>query len=87
MLPKDIDNLSKIKWSCRRGMLELDVILGNFLHKAYPSLTDKDKQLFITLLNNNDNDLFAWILGKHQVEDPDMHRIITLVRKNARSDF
>ena len=30
-----IESMQRIRWACRRGMLELDVLLGNFLDHAY----------------------------------------------------
>ena len=40
----------RLRWSCRRGMLELDVLLGNFLEEAYFGLTPSEQELFVKLL-------------------------------------
>ena len=80
-----INNLAKLTWACRRGMLELDVLLGNFLKNAYPELADADKLLFVQLLECSDPELFAWLLGQETPSDTDLLRIINLVRKNAQS--
>ena len=54
---------AKIRWDCRRGMLELDYILQQFLDRG---LTDYNREDLLTLqqfLENQDPDLFAWFLG------------------------
>ncbi|CAM3528614.1 succinate dehydrogenase assembly factor 2 [Paraphotobacterium marinum] len=61
MLP--INNEKKIKWACRRGMLELDCTLVPFFENRYASLTDQLKEDFVELLENSDPDLYSWIMG------------------------
>lgn len=78
---------AKLEWACRRGMLELDVLLGNFLKEAYPSLTTDDKILFIKLLNSSDPELFAWIMGHETPADDSVIKITDMIRSHARSRF
>lgn len=79
-----VDNLSRLAWACRRGMLELDVLLGNFLKKGYLSLPLADKQAFIDLLNYPDPELFAWLLGQTMPTDKGLANIIYLIRAYAQ---
>lgn len=81
----DINDLARIRWACRRGMLELDVILGKFLASAYASNAPEDKQKFVTLLNYADPLLFSWLLGHEIPEDPAMQSIVQMIRNHARS--
>lgn len=88
MQPNDfINNLSKLRWACRRGMLELDVLLNNFLNEAYAKLDDEDKQLFIELLNHPDPELFAWLMGSENPPDAGLIRITKMIREHAQSRF
>lgn len=80
-----LDNLSKLRWACRRGMLELDVLLGNFLKEVFPSLSNKDKELFEIFLSYSDVDLYAWLLGHEKPENEDTRIIVQLIRNHARS--
>lgn len=80
-----INNITKLTWACRRGMLELDVLLGNFLKEAYPALTIQDQQLFVALLNCSDPEILAWIMGSEMPEDAGLIRITELIRNHARS--
>ncbi len=79
-----VNNLPKLQWACRRGMLELDVLLGNFLKEAYPSLSLEDKKIFVELLSCADTDLFDWLLGYASPTDERLARITEAIRQHAR---
>jgi len=53
----------RLRWQCRRGMLELDYLLETYLDHAYAALTSREKVLFEDILNNHDPDLQSWLLG------------------------
>jgi antitoxin CptB len=79
-----INNVSRLRWACRRGMLELDVLLGNFLADAYESLSLEDKRLFVALLNCSDPELFDWLLGQASPKDEGLLRITEMIRHHAK---
>ncbi len=54
---------ARIKWSCRRGMLELDVIVMPFFDECFESLSEKEQQDFVSLMACDDPDLFTWMMG------------------------
>ena len=83
--PLLVNDISRLTWACRRGMLELDVLLGNFLKNAYPDLSDEDKELFVKLLSQPDPDLFRWLLGSEVPQDSGMARMTDAIRRHARS--
>lgn len=83
-LMNDSDNLPRLAWACRRGMLELDVLLGNFLNEAYPALTNAEKQAFIQLLGCQDPDIFNWLMGSAVSADPVLASMAARVRQHAR---
>ncbi|MEM9102179.1 MAG: succinate dehydrogenase assembly factor 2 [Pseudomonadota bacterium] len=56
-------SLAKVKWNCRRGMIELDVILLAFVDQQFLSLEPKIQREFTALLSQEDPDLYAWIMG------------------------
>ena len=58
------DRASRVRWHCRRGMLELDVLLGNFFDHHYAALSSSEQELFIELLDCNDNELYTWLVKK-----------------------
>lgn len=54
--------LNQLYWACRRGMLELDLLLIPFLKKNGPSWTSEDMEAFAGFLKEEDQDLLAWLL-------------------------
>lgn len=83
IVKKDIP--ARLYWSCRRGMLELDVLLGNFLNEAYSDLNEKDQKIFVNLLSENDQDLFMWLTGKNTPTDDNFAEIVAKIREHAKN--
>lgn len=71
--------LSRLKWACRRGMLELDVLFMPFVDEAFEDLSFEDKELFERLLTCDDPDLFAWFMGHQKCEEPDLARMVDII--------
>ena len=63
------DQIAKIRWDCRRGMLELDYILEQYLKYGLEQLAPDELQEFQQFLENQDPDLFAWFLGYDAPKD------------------
>jgi len=62
-LSENQDLLAKIRWDCRRGMLELDFILEQFLKTDLGNYSTVQLASLRIFLENQDPDLFAWFLG------------------------
>lgn len=77
---------NRLVWACRRGMLELDLLLNKFLKGAYEGLEDADKALFARLLGCQDPELFQWLLGSEVPVDPDLASMVKRIREYARAD-
>ena len=52
---------SRLKWKCRRGLLELDLVLHDFIERH---LHEKDLPAFNDLLELEDNDLWDIVSGR-----------------------
>lgn len=81
-----IDMLSKeenqrVYWASRRGMLELDLMIMPFTRERLPYLPAEDQRRFIDLLNNEDSDLFAWLMGHQTPADPALVAIIAQIKE------
>ena len=78
---------SRLKWACRRGMLELDVIFMPFFEHEFDSLSHEQQQTFTRLLKSDDPDLFKWSMGYAAPDDPSFASMITLIlaRNRARN--
>ncbi len=79
-----LDSKAKLKWACRRGMLELDVLLAPFVDEAYDALSDDDKLIFQNLLTCDDPDLFAWFMGHAKCEDPDLNKMVNIILNRVK---
>jgi len=53
----------KIFWHSRRGMLELDLLLMPFAQEVFSDLPYQEQLLYEQLLDEEDQDLFAWLMG------------------------
>ena len=75
----------RLRWACRRGMLELDVLLGNFLEEAFLTLSGTDQEVFIELLSCEDQDLFMWLTGKTTPTDANLLIMVDYIREHAKN--
>lgn len=78
----DID-YRKLVWHSRRGMLELDLLLLPFARERLPDLSDADQQVYIRLLQEEDQDLFAWLVDRQQHPEPALQSLISEIRRFA----
>ena len=72
--------LDRIRWRCRRGMLELDIVLQGFVDKHYMQLNKTELQHFDKLLSLSDNDLWDTITSKKKVEDIELQPVLQLLQ-------
>ncbi|MDO9012769.1 MAG: succinate dehydrogenase assembly factor 2 [Gallionella sp.] len=60
------DLLQRVRWRCRRGLLELDIILGRFVETHYARLSESERQTFEQFLDMADNPLWDMISGRKE---------------------
>lgn len=61
---------SKLYWRCRRGMKELDIVMLRYLDHHYDAASQAERQAFIDLLDVQDPQLWSWVTGREQPQDP-----------------
>lgn len=74
----------RLRWACRRGMLELDLVLQPYVESAYDVSSDRHKVLFCKLLEEADQDLFVWLTSREVPKDPELAEIVTVVLEHAK---
>ncbi len=74
----------RLRWACRRGMLELDVLLAPFVEEGYDALTLEQKHVFERLLACDDPDLFSWFMGHARSKDTDIQAMVELILKRVK---
>ncbi|MDC9720153.1 MAG: succinate dehydrogenase assembly factor 2 [Gammaproteobacteria bacterium] len=72
--------LKRQVWHSRRGMLELDVLLGPFAAHALPLLGADQQQVYVRLLAQQDPDLFAWFMGHEMSDDAELAAMVRQVQ-------
>lgn len=77
-------NQRRLRWKCRRGMLELDLILEDFFVNTYALLTQSEKKAFAKLLDCEDTDLLAWLLHGQQPSNPDIRTIVLKINEKTQ---
>ena len=73
-------HLERVRWRSRRGLLELDIVLGRFVEAQYPHLSDAEKMLFEAMLDMPDNPLWDMIAGKLDAENKEQQALLELIR-------
>lgn len=76
-----LPELGQLRWQCRRGVLELDMLLDPFLSKTYPHLSEEEKATFVTLLEYTDEVLLSWFFGEGVPDSPALQKIILKIRE------
>ncbi|TKB46185.1 succinate dehydrogenase assembly factor 2 [Thalassotalea mangrovi] len=77
-------NKARLKWACRRGMLELDVLFMPFVDEAWDQLSDQQKQVFERLLECDDPELFAWFMGHEECKDEQLNAMVQLILNRVK---
>lgn len=71
------------RWQCRRGMLELDLLLNNFVDKKADDLNVEQKQTFEMLLSYPDQTLLDLLLGNSISSDAPIARLVRQIQKTS----
>ena len=74
--------LARIQWRCRRGLLELDLLLQRFAERDYATLNHNDRLLFEELLAYPDMILWDAIRCQEPPTDPRMADIFKRLRES-----
>ena len=70
----------RIRWQCRRGMLELDLVLNRFLDRHYAALAPDKLGALKTLLERNDPELLDLVMGHCEAQAPGERAVLALMR-------
>lgn len=63
-----MDELSRLKWQCRRGTKELDFLLNRYLETRYLVADQLEKSLFNELLQLADDQLIGVLMGNLTID-------------------
>lgn len=81
----DESEMPRLRWRCRRGMLELDLLLIAFLEKGYEQLDGTQRDRFRRLLELPDQTLLESLMGNSAIEQKEFADVIERIRHATTS--
>jgi len=73
----------RMQWRCRRGIRELDLVFGRFLEQGLDALPADELDAFERLLDENDLDIYDWLLGRSLPPSEEFRRLIARLNGSA----
>jgi antitoxin CptB len=64
MAPAAVQRLGQLRWRCRRGMQELDILLTRYVEQRFSSAPLEEQEAFRQLLETQDTVIYAYCLGQ-----------------------
>ncbi|NVK32622.1 MAG: succinate dehydrogenase assembly factor 2 [Gammaproteobacteria bacterium] len=75
-----MSEIDRLRWRCRRGMKELDVVMTRYLEHHYLSADAEEREAFEVVLQIEDPELFPLVMGKTEPDNPKIARVIEKLR-------
>lgn len=70
----------RLRWKCRRGMKELDQLLERWLDREYAAASERERGVFLALLDSEDDRLWRWFLGYEAPPDAELAALVQRIR-------
>ena len=86
MGPSNDPEIGRLRWRCRRGMKELDLLLTRFLDEEYAAAAPAQQAAFQQLLEAQDPLLQAYFLGREAPPDATVAALIERITAGVRND-
>ena len=71
---------NRLRWQCRRGSLELDLVLNNYLSAHYTAAADAERAAFARLVRAADEEIAAWLQGDVAGIDAELSALVARLR-------
>ncbi|MDO4695981.1 MAG: succinate dehydrogenase assembly factor 2 [Neisseria sp.] len=72
----------RIRFLTRRGLLELDIVLGRFMEKEFQHLSDEELEVFVELLDLPDPEFLALVNEKEKTENQAFQYLLDKIRQS-----
>jgi antitoxin CptB len=74
-------NMARLRWRCRRGMRELDVMLTRYLDRAWATASPAERDAFVQLVELQDPDLLGYLVGLATPAEESQRAIVACIRR------
>ena len=71
---------ARLRWRCRRGMRELDLVMGGYLDQHYALADDRRRAAFRRILELPDPQIFSYLTGREEPSDADIAAVVHVMR-------
>lgn len=75
------EEVARLRWRCRRGMKELDLVLLRYLEQDYPQASPDDRHAFARILELQDPDLFGYLVGRDTPAEASLRHVVARIRR------
>lgn len=77
----ELSELNRLRWRCtHRALLEMDLLLGDFLDTQFSDLSAEQAAAFVALAEMEDHDLWPLIIGKRPCADLVQGEVLAMLR-------
>ena len=73
-------DMSRLRWRCRRGTKELDIVMNRYLQERYETASTEEQASFNALLDIEDPIIFDWLMDKTQAEDENLQELVEILK-------
>ena len=81
-------DLSRLKWRCRRGLLENDLLIERFFRHHEETITTRQAAGLGALMDLPDNDLLDLLLARTEpqgeIDTPEVREVLALIQTRQR---
>ena len=71
----------RIRWLTRRGLLELDIVLGRFMAQEFDQLSDDELAVLVQILDLPDQEFLALVNQKESTDNPAFIPLLNKIRQ------
>jgi len=71
--------------AAHRGSKEMDILLGNFINKYIELFNENELNIFDSILDCDDDDIYQWMIRKKDVPTRYENRVFSLLINNTQN--